>query len=156
MATRQCSKCGQTKPIEEFPQRKRRRDISRSCRACVNDARNADYAAKRKGIPLTAQEKLVKRREKLQREHGLTLEAYAAMVIQQGGLCAICRQGERQILHGNIKNLAVDHSHVTGKLRELLCQRCNTTLGRVCEDRALLIALVRYLEKHTPQPEYFI
>lgn len=48
------------------------------------------------------------------------------MLEEQGGVCAICRGREGR------KYLAVDHSHVTGCVRGLLCTRCNVAVG-FCE-----------------------
>ena len=45
------------------------------------------------------------------------------MLDEQGGVCAICRRRE-----GN-KYLAVDHSHITGCVRGLLCTGCNVAVG---------------------------
>jgi len=53
------------------------------------------------------------------------------MLEEQGGVCAICGNGQdagyRQLLY-------VDHDHETGKVRGLLCQRCNSGIGHFVED----------------------
>jgi len=45
-------------------------------------------------------------------------------------------------------NLLVDHCHVTGKYRGLLCNRCNTSLGFVNDDIELLEKMVNYLKEY--------
>ena len=64
--------------------------------------------------------------------------SYNAMWLAQDGKCAICRQV-------CIKALAVDHCHKTGKIRGLLCMRCNTALGMFKDDPALLLKAIEYL-----------
>jgi hypothetical protein len=64
----------------------------------------------------------VDRREdrRLRDAYGISLEDYQRMAGEQGGLCAICKQPER---------LVVDHDHRTGKVRGLLCAKCNSGIG---------------------------
>lgn len=70
---------------------------------------------------------------------GCTPEMYAELREKQGGVCAICKRTNK-----TTRQLAVDHDHTTGKIRGLLCQRCNTFLGQI-EDR---IDVVREMEKY--------
>lgn len=84
-----------------------------------------------------------KRKHHLKHEFGLTLEAYDAMLAAQGGVCAICCKPES---HRSTKNLAVDHCHATGKIRGLLCYRCNTLIGYAKDSASTLRAAVIYLE----------
>ena len=84
-------------------------------------------------------------RERLMREYGISVVAYEEMKTGQGSKCAICKA----IVTGTgRKGLHVDHCHVTGKVRALLCSRCNTTLGNMKDDPALLRAAAEYLEGH--------
>lgn len=57
-------------------------------------------------------------------KYGISLDEYEAMCSRQSGKCYLCNKEE---LGG--KRLAVDHNHETGKVRGLLCRRCNTGLG---------------------------
>lgn len=65
----------------------------------------------------------------LMNEYGITLEQYEQMHQKQNGLCAICLQPETQERKGIKYRLAVDHCHKTGKVRGLLCFKCNTAMG---------------------------
>lgn len=57
--------------------------------------------------------------------YGLTVEEYDALLEKQCGVCAIC---EALPPVGRLRRLSVDHDHVTGEVRGLLCQRCNMAL----------------------------
>ena len=84
----------------------------------------------------------------LRNKFNLTLAEYTAMAIAQEGKCAICRGDETHTRGGKVKALSVDHDHVTGKIRGLLCSECNQALGKVKDSRETLLAMVAYLDKH--------
>ena len=67
---------------------------------------------------------------KLKRVYGLTLSDYNRMVKKQKGACKICRI----VPTNRPRKLVIDHNHITGKVRGLLCIRCNLSL-HVIEDR---------------------
>jgi Recombination endonuclease VII len=69
------------------------------------------------------------RRANLKRDYGITLEQYVALWLEQGGLCALCRQPEVGTYRGVVRMLSVDHDHETGQIRGLLCGSCNVALG---------------------------
>jgi len=70
----------------------------------------------------------------------------------QGGLCAICKQPETGKHNRGSKEaaleLAVDHCHITGDVRQLLCHKCNKALGLFQDDPNILKAATEYLERH--------
>lgn len=79
---------------------------------------------------------------------GITIDQYELMFNFQGGLCAICRKPETIMDRGKIRRLAVDHCHATGKIRGLLCGKCNKAIGLVDENLLVLSAMSEYLLKH--------
>jgi hypothetical protein len=80
----------------------------------------------------------------LQREYGITIEQYDEMLLLQNHSCAICK-----IHIVNLdKELAVDHDHETGEVRELLCSNCNTALGLIKDKSWVAHRMFRYLKKH--------
>jgi hypothetical protein len=85
-----------------------------------------------------------KRKYLLRKCYGLTIEEYDAMMEKQGHRCAACGSPETR---GT--NWHVDHDHVTGKVREILCLSCNITLGQVNDSADHLRKLAAYLEKHS-------
>jgi len=60
--------------------------------------------------------------------YGISVEQYEAMLKQQSGCCAICKKAPGENARGR---LHVDHCHKTGKIRGLLCVKCNMALGWV-------------------------
>jgi hypothetical protein len=91
--------------------------------------------------------KLIDEKRKLE-QYGLTIEKYNEILTSQFGVCAICNKAEtarHQI--GTLRKLAVDHSHKTGKVRGLLCSRCNTGIGYFNDDIILFMSAIKYLNK---------
>jgi hypothetical protein len=73
---------------------------------------------------------------------GLTLDCYHRMLAAQGNACAICRQ---TCVSG--RRLQVDHCHLSGAVRGLLCINCNTALGKFKDLEQNLRAAIEYLAK---------
>ena len=86
----------------------------------------------------------VRRHNYLVRHYDMSLKDYEAMFDAQNGKCAVC--GKR-----SLKTLAVDHDHETGKVRALLCFKCNTGLGQFGDDSSQLLEAAAYLEKHSEE-----
>jgi hypothetical protein len=82
--------------------------------------------------------------------YGVDSARYQEMLREQGGVCAICSQREKTTGYasGKIKDLAVDHDHVTGAIRALLCSACNTAIGLFNDDPLLLDKAKSYLLRH--------
>jgi hypothetical protein len=85
------------------------------------------------------------------RTHGLTPEDYLAMRAEQEDCCAICGNHESLLpnLVGTWKRLVIDHDHLTGEVRGLLCNHCNRGLGAFHDSIPALRNAIRYLQgKH--------
>lgn len=82
----------------------------------------------------------LRNRKSLLRRYGLTLEAYNALLADQDFRCAICRTQEPGKMSWQI-----DHCHSSGRVRGLLCIRCNTGLGHFRDSPELLQAAKEYL-----------
>lgn len=76
-----------------------------------------------------------------------SLEKYNQLFREQEGKCAACRLPETEIDSRTklLKNLSVDHDHKTGRVRALLCNRCNSSLGMLKENANRAKALARYI-----------
>ncbi|HVM27360.1 MAG TPA: endonuclease VII domain-containing protein [Mycobacteriales bacterium] len=129
--TKRCPDCGLVKAMTDFPRNKGSRDGRGGyCKPCHN-VRTRQTAQRLYGRG---------RSYRLKARYGITAAQYDAMLTEQGGLCALCR--ERPAEH-------VDHDHVFGQVRGLLCSCCNQGLGNFRDDLAHLRAAVDYLERTT-------
>jgi hypothetical protein len=82
--------------------------------------------------------------------YGVDATRYQEMLREQKGVCAICSQPEKitDSASGKSKDLAVDHDHVTGAVRALLCSACNTAIGLFNDDDGLLAKAQTYVLYH--------
>lgn len=89
--------------------------------------------------------------KRYKRHYGLSLEEYNSMSAKQNHACAICGEREQVVTRGDgAAKLSVDHCHKSGKIRGLLCMYCNTGIGKLRDDPALLRAAADYIERNTP------
>lgn len=96
----------------------------------------ADPAFRKKRL---ARELKYQRKKWLKFIYGLSLEDYDAMLARQHGACAICKKKSD-------KTLCVDHCHSTGKVRGLLCHKCNSALAFCNDDPSHFLAAIAYLQ----------
>jgi len=160
-----CTKCGVKKPKAEFNKNNYNKSgLTSWCKTCNNIAvkkykttpkgketnrkSNKKYRdtpegkeIKRKGkrkYNITPKGKLSARKAHLKRTYGITLEEYDTMLKDQEYVCAIC--GTDKL--GGIGRFHVDHNHITGKIRGLLCTRCNTKLGIIEDEKFNKLAII--------------
>ena len=133
-----CKSCSQSLPVEEFyfkDKKKTRREPT--CKECKKKHFREGYD------PFKASDRWLKS------QYGITNEDRTRMWNEQKGVCKICKKpGD-----GRWKQLCVDHDHQTGKVRDLLCRRCNTVLGEVYDDPNILLGMVEYLTTHINQQQ---
>lgn len=79
------------------------------------------------------------------RRYGITMQEYRAMSLRQDGKCAICRHPERTERN---RLLTIDHDHVSGHIRELLCSHCNRAIGLLQDDPKIIRAAAAYVERN--------
>lgn len=116
------------------------------CKSCENKriresnriAYNKEYA-KRKRQENCPKFKRTERNQNLKRFYGITIEDFELMLNNQNGVCKICSSDNG----GN--TLHVDHCHSTGKVRGLLCGKCNTAIGLMNDDIDVLLSAIKYL-----------
>lgn len=77
-----------------------------------------------------------------ERKYGITLKEFNSKLRSQDGKCAICQKPTH---HGK-GGFAVDHNHVTGAVRGILCGHCNGGLGHFKDNIQSLHAAIKYLE----------
>jgi len=144
---KKCTKCGKIKDEIEFYWRSpKSQGRYARCKVCVikQDIYRRENRKKRNLKSL----RQLERKIRLKTRYGITPEQYDAMLVTQGGVCAICGRPETSVCGGKVRSLAVDHDHRTGKVRALLCGDCNTVLGRADDSPERLEKAAAYLRYH--------
>lgn len=119
-----CSKCKEDKDASAFYKNARKSSGHRSrCKTCEHD----DV-----------------RESKLKKEFGISSREYDRLLLSQGGVCAICGSDKA---YTDERKHPVDHDHITGEVRGILCGSCNRGLGYFQDDVDRLIAAAMYLMK---------
>jgi hypothetical protein len=130
--------------------RKSRKGISLICKTCwYKKRRDWDKNNPEKSKAITHRAHL-KRKDKnrnciYKREYGITLEEYNTILLKQNGKCAIC--GSETVGRKTDKNFIVDHDHKTGKVRGLLCHKCNAILGMAQDNIKIFEEAIEYLRR---------
>ena len=84
---------------------------------------------------------------RLKYRFGITLEDYKKLLAKHGNKCAICEITTEEYAKINKHKFHVDHCHTTGKVRGLLCNNCNVSLGGFRDSKEILEAAIKYLEE---------
>ncbi len=162
--TKQCPKCEYLQPIGEFSKDKTNSDgLQAYCKECNKQYGREYYERNRNGIlrqskkwgkkyrrTIRGQEVHRKaskkysqseRRRKtwLKYKYDITPEQHEQMYLAQDGRCAICPEA---VPYGEI---CVDHDHITGRVRGLLCRKCNFMLGMANDDPKVLESAAKYM-----------
>ena len=79
----------------------------------------------------------------LMKSYSITKNDYEVLLKQQNNKCKIC--GSEPPLVGKKKYLCVDHDHKTGKIRGLLCDKCNRGIGLLNDDYKIIQNALNYI-----------
>lgn len=160
---KQCGECGEEFPRTEkyFDKDKRRPDgLQSTCKEChrkydkkyreKNKERIKQYNEEHKEYIKQYKKKYhyehkahLKNIER-KRLYNLSSEDYNKMLLEQNNQCSIC--GDE--LKTGTRGRAIDHCHHTGKVRGILCVKCNTTLGMYKDNIETFNSIITYLELH--------
>ena len=143
-----CVRCNKKKDSSQFNKRSTSVDgLAYHCRDCAKVAYRIHYYSDEHIDTIRAKSRIwakenpdTVRNARFKRLYGITLEQYQKMLDKQEGCCATCGD--------NPDTLCVDHDHVTGKVRGLLCNKCNRALGFFQDDLDILKQAVKYLRKY--------
>jgi hypothetical protein len=157
-----CSTCKTTKEISQFSKNKAQTDgLANVCKSCF-----AIYAKKyREENKETISQKdhiywITKRKEvqakqykenkhehkdyKLKTTYGISLDDYRILLKKQNYCCGICEKPRSDFKI----DFAVDHCHLTGTIRGLLCGNCNNGLGRFKDNTNIVGKAFLYLQRY--------
>jgi hypothetical protein len=136
--TKTCVDCREVMTVDRFYWNHQDKHPGSLCKRCHISRGNK-----------TRREKPFEHRTKVRRKRqlarfGITPDDYERLYREQGETCLLCNEAE--IFTNRL--LAVDHCHETGKVRGLLCGRCNTGIGMLRESLPLMQRAMEYLRKH--------
>jgi len=153
--TKICKKCLKDLPFSEFYPHKTSKDrLTYACASCeIKSVKkwNEKNKAKRKLYMSQYCEEnweilRIKWKEKnLQKLYNFSYEEYTKLLVEQDNKCAICQYESKPT---DKFTLCVDHDHETGKVRGLLCNNCNRSLGLLKDNIIVLNNAIKYLEKN--------
>lgn len=151
-----CRKCGETKPGTEFAL-DRNKPCGRAtdrCKACTAEYGRWYRAEHPERVRQSRTKSYAKnattaRTYRLKKLYGMTRAEYEAMHAAQEGRCAICNREETGLSNkaDRARGLSVDHCHDSGRIRGLLCGRCNSAIGLLNHDGDLLRSAIAYLNR---------
>ncbi len=142
-----CTKCDRTLPLSSFgPHSRMKLGRQSACRECSRDwhRANPDYV-RRKNQQHRQNNPDYYLNWARRKKYGLTPQDISDMRESQRGLCSGCVRPLKEFKE------CVDHCHLTGKVRGLLCSDCNVSIGRLRDDPLTLRRLAEYLERHARQ-----
>lgn len=147
--TKKCPKCNLDFPAttEFFFRHKGLKDgLSCWCKVCLKQwASEKGNYLKSYNRRYQQINKRKKRDCEMRHDYGITIKEYEQKLEEQNGMCAICKKPETVFSWGKIKALAIDHNHITGQLRGLLCNNCNRAIGLMKDDIDNVKAMLDYM-----------
>ena len=154
-----CTKCGTPKPKNCFSKGSCKDGLNSYCKVCdaaTSKKYRDEHPEMREKSRLwsakyrrTTSGKTKVKESRLKCRYNITVEEYDQMFEDQNGVCGICGKPEMaKHQSGCTARLAVDHDHKTGKVRGLLCRRCNFIVGYAKDSKEILLQAALYMEKH--------
>jgi hypothetical protein len=155
---KKCLKCNIEKPLTEYHKDKSRKTglreqckacrckyedvVTKSCIACDTIYKVEGYSKAQKYCSLTCQRVYIK--------YKINKNDLKHMVEKYRNKCAICKKEETATdkRTGKKYKLSIDHCHKTGKVRGLLCGKCNAAIGYFKDDIKLLKNAIKYLKEN--------
>lgn len=129
---KECSHCKKMLPVNHFRRKGPDFVLYRSkCSECEWHVRRVSFG-----------------KRSLRQLYGISLDDYQAQFASQQGRCAVCGKQEAGERRNRKLPLCVDHCHKTGKIRGLLCNKCNLGIGNFDDDLGRLEAVIAYLRRH--------
>lgn len=121
-----CSKCKELKHFSEFNKNKQQKSgLTYACRECM---------------------RITTRKWNLPAKYNITAERFYEMLKEQNNKCACC-EIELDLTGKQHNKPHVDHNHLNGQVREILCGNCNLAAGKVKDKSEIAMKLVNYLIK---------
>lgn len=161
---RVCKRCKKWATIDNFPKKGTEKNHRHVCKICaakyqkaayhkkyryelLSDEKKKELSGKHKRYQQKNKQKIANRTRsyRLKRNYSMTQEEYGHMFLRQGNSCGICKTKK---FGGMGKRPQIDHCHTTGKIRGLLCSRCNMGIGQLQDSIEVLNLAIEYLKLH--------
>lgn len=124
---RVCVKCSTYKSVENYRLSRGRTEgniqIRSDCNSCLEHRKYKAF---------------------IKKTYGITYDTYEEILKEQDHKCAICKC---EVSNKRVKKFSVDHDHKTGKVRGLLCSKCNSGLGHFNDSQESLLEAIKYLNR---------
>jgi len=135
-----CGFCKISKPVTEFYMQ-RTGHYTSYCNPCKNASLRTYYANNKDKYRVYRREwtKANPLHVRLKR-HGITVHELSDLLDEQEGKCGICK-----VEFSDTVEYHIDHDHKTGRIRGLLCERCNVGIGMFGDDPVRLRRAVMFL-----------
>lgn len=104
------------------------------------------HKQRRKDPSVFEREEFLKRTIRLRKLYGITQEDYEQLLIDQDGGCAIC--GTKSPGNKRSRYFMIDHCHVSGEVRGLLCVACNVRLGQLESNKEVVLKTIKYAQRN--------
>lgn len=141
---KKCSRCREEKPCSEFFVNSDGA-LSSWCKLCHTTSTKKSAALRKAKNPERWAE--INLKAFLRRRYKMTLDTYKVILAGQQNCCAVCHGDNNLNTKDEQRRLYIDHDHVTGHIRGLLCHRCNVGIGLLDDNPELLRDAAAYLER---------
>lgn len=122
-----------------------RKERTRAAQEKWRAANKAKIALGKKTWKNNNREEWRRRRREDKIKQFMSLDDYHTLLNMQDHRCAICKSTDPN--NKNSTRFCIDHCHRTGRIRGLLCHRCNTMLGAAIDSQATILKAIAYLER---------
>jgi hypothetical protein len=139
MLTKYCKNCNTDKSVEDFYKNHRTLDgLFYQCKKCciLQDKKQTAAAPFKKQV-----REFNRRLKKAGHTKTITFDQFNLLLETQNNNCNICNT--------QLTQPCIDHNHSDGKIRSLLCRKCNLLLGMCNEEVLILEKAIKYLNCHS-------
>lgn len=156
---KKCSECKVEKSLSEFYKiGNGSQGVRPRCKECTLKAERKKYGesfdvrhkksqqqrSRMEDSELRSRHMLAQRRWHLKKTYGMSLDEFDSLLSSQDGGCAIC--GTKPVYGDQKTRMVVDHCHETDEVRGILCDLCNTAIGKFKDDPDLLRKAASYID----------
>ena len=150
--TKPCPKCGEADTSKFGSNRSRKDGKAVYCHVCTREQyhtkfRETSLAQNKEWHKSNVQRANETNWKRQIKKFGADPELYFKLFQEQHGVCYICHKDNGVTKYGVKRKLSIDHCHKTHQIRGLLCNKCNSWLGRIEDNIEAARRVLAYLVK---------